>query len=146
MKLFLQALFLEADQRLLSYETEGTTATAVLLWKKGSKRYLQSANVGDSTAFLCRSGRAIALGVDHKVNHPDEIARMQAAGMVLNAGQTRINGLALCRTLGDHFIKQNFAGVTAEPFISEPYALTDADTHLILASDGVSTSIRQVRD
>ena len=137
LKLFLQKLFLEADQRLMTYETEGTTATVTLLWCKGEQRYIQSANVGDSSVFLIRGGRAIPLSVDHKVDHPDEVERMKAAGMTLNKGQNRINGLALCRTLGDHFIKQNFPGVTADPFVSPVYALTEEDTHVIMASDGL---------
>ena len=63
---------------------------------------------------------------------------MIKAGMHINKGQTRINGLALCRTLGDHFIKENFPGVIALPYVSDVYELNDSDSLLILASDGVS--------
>ena len=45
-------LFLKTDKELIEFETEGTTATVVLIWKINGKRYLQSANVGDSTPFL----------------------------------------------------------------------------------------------
>lgn len=48
----LRKLFLQADQQLIQFETEGTTATAALFWKSKETRYLQCANVGDSTAFL----------------------------------------------------------------------------------------------
>ena len=34
------------------YDMEGTTATAVLFWRQDGVRYVQTANVGDSTAFL----------------------------------------------------------------------------------------------
>ena len=44
--------FLSTDDQLIEFEMEGTTATAVVIWKLGSNRYVQSANVGDSTAFL----------------------------------------------------------------------------------------------
>lgn len=48
-------------------------------------------------------------------------------------------GLAVSRALGDHFIKDNFKGVTAEPYLSEPFVLQDGnDSILIVASDGVS--------
>jgi len=132
-----QHLFLETDKKLIQYETEGTTATAVLIWKSSEKRFVQSANVGDSTTFLCRNGKAIALSIDHKVDNPAEIRRMKDAGMKLNSGQNRINGLALARTLGDHFIKEKFPGVIADPFVSPVYELGDGDNLLILASDGL---------
>ena len=38
--------------QLEEHEYEGTTATAVYIWREGDKDYLQSANVGDSTPFL----------------------------------------------------------------------------------------------
>ena len=78
------------------------------------------------------------MSIDHKVDNPAEIRRMKDAGMKLNSGQNRINGLALARTLGDHFIKEKFPGVIADPFVSPVYELGDGDNLLILASDGVS--------
>ena len=78
------------------------------------------------------------MSVDHKVNNPSEQKRLIQAGLKINQGQNRINGLAVSRALGDHFIKQNFSGVTAEPYVSSAYALQESDSILIVASDGVS--------
>lgn len=75
--------------------------------------------------------------MDHKVDNPSEIQRMQESGMIINKNQNRINGLALSRTLGDHFIKEKFPCVTANPYISPLYKIEEGDSHLILASDGV---------
>lgn len=77
------------------------------------------------------------MSVDHKVDNPEESQRMKDAGMVINKNQNRINGLALSRTLGDHFIKEKFPGVIADPYISSIYKLETSDTLFILASDGV---------
>jgi hypothetical protein len=40
------------DKQLAEYEYEGTTATTVYMWQVGETRYVQAANLGDSTAFL----------------------------------------------------------------------------------------------
>jgi len=130
--------FLSTDARMKEYEIEGTTATAVLIWEYEGSRYVQTANVGDSSAILCREGTSIMLSKDHKVNEASERQRLIDCGLDLNKGQNRINGLAVSRALGDHFIKANFAGVTAEPFLSEVYELVDdRDTMVIVASDGL---------
>lgn len=50
--LILRELFLQADKKLIEFETEGTTATAALFWKHNGTKYLQCANAGDSTVFL----------------------------------------------------------------------------------------------
>ena len=59
------------------------------------------------------------------------------AGMQLSEGQSRINGLAVSRALGDHFVKEHYP-VTAEPFVSDAYKLGESDDKLVVASDGVS--------
>lgn len=133
----LRDAFLSTDARMKQFDVEGTTATAVLVWRVNGVRYVQSANVGDSTAFLCRDGTSIMLSKDHKVNEASERQRLLDAGLDLNKGQNRINGLAVSRALGDHFIKDNFAGVTAEPFLSKVYELNDSDSLLVVASDGL---------
>ena len=43
------------------HEDMGCTATAVYVWCVGTERFLQCANVGDSTAFLSRNGTAVPL-------------------------------------------------------------------------------------
>merc|ERR1712137_1176183 len=130
--------FLSTDDRMKAYDMEGCTATSVLFWRENNVRYVQSANVGDSTAFLCRDGKAMLLSKDHKVNEASERQRLLDAGLDLKEGATRINGLAVSRALGDHFIKDNFKGVTAEPYVSEPVVIDDEkDSLMILASDGL---------
>ena len=44
--------FLRSDDQMAEYEYEGCTGTLVCLWRAGNHRYLQSANVGDSSAYL----------------------------------------------------------------------------------------------
>jgi hypothetical protein len=45
--------------------------------------------------------------------------------------------LAVSRALGDHFMKENQLGLISEPYVSDLIELTDEDTMLIVASDGV---------
>jgi serine/threonine protein phosphatase PrpC len=40
------------DKKMADFEYEGSTATVVVIWKENGKRYIQAANLGDSTAFL----------------------------------------------------------------------------------------------
>ncbi len=54
-------VYLSVDSSLSQYEYEGCTATSVLIWKQGGDRYLQAANVGDSTAFLKRGSSVLML-------------------------------------------------------------------------------------
>ena len=45
--------------------------------------------------------------------------------------------MAVSRSLGDHFAKDNETGLIAVPYICPLIELTETDTTLILASDGV---------
>jgi len=99
---------------------------------KEGKRKLYCANCGDARAVLCRSLQAIRLSYDHKGTDEAETKRIQDAGgfIVLN----RVNGvLAVTRSLGDHTMKDY---VISDPYISE-YELTEEDSHLVLACDGL---------
>lgn len=126
------------DKQLAEYEYEGTTATTVYMWQVGETRYIQAANLGDSTAFLCRDGEAIWLTKDHKVSDPDEQERLKQLGPgAWHPGKSRINGLAVSRAMGDFFVKNEGLGLIGEPFISEVYELTPQDSILIVASDGL---------
>jgi len=133
---FLSA-FKEVDALLSKYEYEGTTATVVLIWRAGNQRFVQSANVGDSTAFLSYAGETLFLSKDHRVTDPEEQQRIKSDGVVLTENQTRINGLMVSRALGDHFIKNLNCGLTGEPYVSPPICLTPFHSHLIVASDGL---------
>jgi hypothetical protein len=48
-------IYLKVDEKLKEFEYEGTTASTVLIWRVGQHRYVQAANVGDSTAFIMYS-------------------------------------------------------------------------------------------
>lgn len=90
--------------------------------------------------IFSRNGKAQSLSKNHKVQDPSERKRMKLAGMKLAKGQNRINGLAVSRVLGDHFIKDNYPGVIAEPYTSKVYKIRETDTFCIIASDGVCIS------
>jgi len=136
----LRRAFADMDQALIKYEDEGATATAMVSWLSGDgqKRFIQCANVGDSSGFLIRNGQAVALTVDHKVTTPSERARVEALGIELGERATRIpGGLAVSRALGDHFLKSENTGLISEPFVSEVFSLGTEDTFVVLASDAL---------
>jgi serine/threonine protein phosphatase PrpC len=102
-----------------------------------------------------RDNTPLELTVDHKPSNPIEKQRIRDAGIEILDAQTRINGtpslsldccslrshetgLAVSRALGDHFVKEQNLGLIAEPHISECIKIQPADTHVIIASDGVS--------
>jgi len=123
------------------YDSEGATATIAFIWSYNDTRYLQVANVGDSYAFLSRNYKALPLTKDHKVGTPEEIDRLKATGMKIRDDAKRIPqlGLAIARTMGDHFAKEVFPeGVIAEPYVTPVIKLNiETDSLLILASDGL---------
>eukprot|EP01125_Pyxidicula_operculata_P009133 TRINITY_DN3027_c0_g1_i6.p1 TRINITY_DN3027_c0_g1~~TRINITY_DN3027_c0_g1_i6.p1 ORF type:complete len:1063 (+),score=315.09 TRINITY_DN3027_c0_g1_i6:92-3280(+) len=127
------------DEGLRDFKYEGSTGTTVFLWRgPDGKRYLQSANVGDSSAYLCRNGEAVVLSQDHKPTHASERKRISSMGIKLEEGQTRLNGLGVSRAFGDHFPKDIQSGIICEPYLSDIYQLGPKDTRIIVASDGVN--------
>jgi len=125
------------DEQLKEFEYEGCTATTVYIWEDAGHRYLQTANVGDSTAFLLRGNNTVWLSKDHKPNSKEERSRLALAGIEVGDTQTRVGGLAVSRALGDHFLKQEKLGVISDPHVSEPIQLENTDSILVLASDGL---------
>jgi serine/threonine protein phosphatase PrpC len=135
---YLHEGFLAVDRELREYEYCGSTMTVLVMWEgPEQRRYLQAANVGDSLAFLFRGGLAIDLSEVHCAREIAEQQRLRAAGAVINDGASRINGLSVTRAIGDHFVKEVVPGFTAEPFVSPAYQLTEDDTHVVVASDGL---------
>jgi len=130
-------IYLKVDEQLKEYEYEGTTASTVFLWKVGHQRYVQAANVGDSTAFIIRNGEAVMLTEDHRPTIKRERDRITEMGIKLESGQTRLNGLAVSRALGDHFPKEAKCGLIADPYVSDTIKIEPTDTHIIIASDGL---------
>jgi len=134
----LPAVFAAADAELKSYEDLGCTATVAFVWQhEDGTRYLQAANVGDSSIYLCRGGKAIMLNVEHKASSPAEHERVAAMGVDISPTATRINGVAVARAFGAHFIKSKGLGIISEPYVSPVYELGNDDQFAIIASDGV---------
>ena len=108
------------------------------------------AHVGDSSAILCRAGTAESVCAPHKPDEPAERARIEAAGGKV-ADNGRIHGiLATSRAFGDVGFKASFEAsgnrlhvgnvVVADPDVIE-FALLPSDEFLILASDGLLSSM-----
>ena len=130
-------VFADADAALRAHEYVGCTCTAVLVWAYGGERYVQAANVGDSNVYLYRGDTAVMLSTEHKVTSAAERARIQAMGIEMTPGQTRINGVAVARALGTHFIKDERLGIVSTPSVSPAYRVQPDDRFLVIASDGL---------
>jgi len=131
--------FLNIDAQLVEFEYEGCTGTTIFMWQYNNHRYLQAANVGDSEAFLKQGENIIELTQQHKPGKEYERQRvMEEFNIEVNEGQTRINGLAVSRALGDHFTKNEKVGIIARPYVSQAIQLKDdEEAFVILASDGL---------
>jgi serine/threonine protein phosphatase PrpC len=75
---------------------------------------------------------------DHRPTIKRERDRIIGMGIKLETGQTRLNGLAVSRALGDHFPKEAKCGLIAEPYVNETIKIEPTDSHIIIASDGVT--------
>lgn len=47
------------------------------------------------------------------------------------------SGLAVSRSLGNHFVKEQNIGMIAEPYVHECIKIENTDQFVIIASDGV---------
>jgi protein phosphatase 1L len=135
-KLAIAETYQSTDQAYLQAENNqhrdagSTASTAVLVEDR-----LYVANVGDSRAVVCMSGKAHALSNDHKPNRTDERQRIEnAGGVVMWSGTWRVGGvLAVSRAFGDRLLKKY---VVADPEIQEENITEDVE-FLLLASDGL---------
>ena len=109
----------------------GCTALTVFLQKKGTKRTVISANVGDSRSLLISNGKVTRLSKDHKPTDPEEQELLKKKkAMIING---RISGiLGVSRSLGDYKADKY---IIRDPFFSET-PVVDGDI-LILACDGL---------
>ncbi|KAF2074921.1 hypothetical protein CYY_003754 [Polysphondylium violaceum] len=138
MSVVLNSTFETVDTQMKNHEYEGCTATVSIVWKNEmNERYLQTGNLGDSSAFVCRGTKAVELTFDHKASDPSEKQRMIDSGIQVGEHQTRINGVAVSRSFGNHFIKEQDLGMIAIPHISTPILLNDQDKFVVIASDGL---------
>jgi len=142
----LHRAFVKVDRMLLQFGTMTCGSTAAVCLCLPSARSiagapgmeLHVANVGDTRAILIgtsphRSARR--LSVDHVATDPNEMARVvRSGGRVVNR---RVGGsLAVSRAFGDHILKGEGGGVTAEPQCIS-HTLTGDERYLLMASDGV---------
>ena len=139
---------------------DGSTALVVMIsgsdqpvaGKPGNIRVMV-ANVGDSRAVMCRSGRGIRLSEDHKPNRGDEERRVKSAGghVVCIGGIHRVTTaagagagvnlkehqyLAVSRSFGDSELKSPNALVTCAPEI-KAFDVTAQDSFIVMACDGI---------
>eukprot|EP00963_Diacronema_lutheri_P004944 scaffold363_cov331-Pavlova_lutheri.AAC.65 len=143
----LQAAIASTD-KLLDFQYEGCTATAMLVWEVNGEKYLQVANVGDSACVLgvrakSGAGRGIVarqLTVDHRVSNKSERARLISCGARLPENATRLHGLSLSRAMGDQFLKSQNVGLISDPHVSEIVKVRSGEGDVmfaIIASDGL---------
>jgi len=135
---FWDRVYAKADQALKVHQDVGCTATSVLVWESNGKRYLQCANCGDSSAYLYTHGTVHTLTTEHKVTAAAEKARARAMNPDLPETATRINGVAVARALGVHFIKKMNLGIISVPSVSTVVEVPFEDEALlVVASDGL---------
>jgi len=134
----LPKVFAKSDEELKGHEDWGCTATVAFVWEhEDGTRFLQAANIGDSSIFLCRGGKAIMLNVEHKASSEAEHERIRASGIDIAPNASRIVGVGVARAFGAHFIKQKKLGIISEPYVSPVYELGTEDQFIVIASDGV---------
>lgn len=131
-------------QRKSSAYEQGSTAVIALI----QEGVLTVANLGDSRAVLCTSGKALRITKDHKATDPDEQSRIQAisrslvenheelCGIIqgyIRSEKRKNFGLAVSRALGDK------AYQPCVSFIPDIFTIKIApeDQFLILACDGL---------
>jgi len=108
-------------------------STAVTLLVTGTQIYC--ANVGDSEAVFCRSGKAHVLTCRHVPGDASENARIrQAGGTVVWYGSWRVNGLlSVSRSIGDY----SFGSLmSSEPFVCH-VERSKEDQFVLMATDGL---------
>jgi len=137
MSSFWREVYKEVDENLSKFEYEGSTATTLMIWKFEDKRYLQCANIGDSSAYICINGDAVPLTEDHNLKLKTERNRITEMGIKLEPTQLRLSGLSVTRAFGDHFVKDMSMGLISQPSISTLYELGPEHSRVILASDGI---------
>jgi serine/threonine protein phosphatase PrpC len=127
----LREAFAELDALIDDAEC-GTTAAAFLVCGGA----VTTAHLGDSRIVLVRRAGAETLTRDHRLDEPDERARVLGLGAeieppyLVRGGR----GLMVTRALGDRWFRP--VGVIAEPEIHD-HPLADGDVALVAATDGL---------
>jgi len=135
----LQATLEEVDRKFLTETKETSGSTVCVAAVDLENLVVHVANVGDTRCVLCREGRAMDLSIDHKANHPAEIARIMDSGGFVARGRA-LGLLAISRALGDRDLKRSapeLSPITAVPdcdsFVMDP----SRDEFILLACDGL---------
>jgi len=125
--------FIDTDANLVSNkEKSGSTAAVAIIRKSSSGKTLYTANVGDARIVLNRNGIGVAVTKDHKSSDPDEAKLITNRGGLMVGGKVGAS-LAVSRAFGDSEFKN---WISVDPY-QEEIQLTDTDTHLIVACDGL---------
>jgi serine/threonine protein phosphatase PrpC len=118
--------------RRLEVQQSGTTAATFLLRAED----IVTANVGDSRILLVRRDELLQLTRDHRLDDPEELRRIQAAGGQIDYPYSckEYRCLMPTRTIGDIFFKD--IGVVPLPS-TRTVARTPNDRMLIVGCDGL---------
>lgn len=86
----------------------------------------------------------VCLTRPHRLTMDYEKARLRAAGIPVEDGQSRLMGLAVVRSLGDRVFKEEYPkGVVAEPSVSEVVEVQPGEEALlVVGSDGLWDYLR----
>ena len=123
--------FAEVEQATADAEC-GSTAAA--FWLAGAA--LTTAHVGDSRVVRVGRTEVEALTRDHRIDAPDERARVLSMGARLDPPYVvrGDHGLMMTRSLGDRWFRP--VGVVAEPEIGR-HAVRAGDVAVVAATDGL---------
>jgi serine/threonine protein phosphatase PrpC len=125
--------FQQTDEIYKSYDSIGSTASLVYIFKNSNSRQLIAANVGDSAIILIDDTCAKKISYDHKCSDPQENERIKRSRGIIFGG--RVYGmLAITRSFGDYNLKEY--GVYSNPYITT-HSIKDNYKYIILVSDGV---------
>ena len=134
-ELFFFKLFQNIDMKLqnLNYFTVGSTASIIYIKIYKSKKYIYTANIGDSRIILIKAREFKRLSYDDRASDPNEFSRItKSGGLIID---NRVYGqLMLSRSFGDWELKQY--GVICEPHVLE-IEICSNDLFIIMASDGI---------
>jgi serine/threonine protein phosphatase PrpC len=127
----LRRAFAELDAVTLDADC-GSTVAALLL----TGAALTTAHVGDSRVIRVRRTGSESLTRDHRIEAPDERARVLRMGAELDPPYVvrGARGLMMTRSLGDRWFRP--VGVVADPEIGS-HAVGAEDVALVAATDGV---------
>ncbi|KAH9256637.1 hypothetical protein BASA81_005141 [Batrachochytrium salamandrivorans] len=125
------------DRELVHNTLEPSGSTACVVAVDLKTNCLQVANVGDSRCVLSRQGQALDLSVDHKANHPFEVARILTRGGFVSRARA-MGVLAVSRAVGDRDLKRtSHAPVVCDADVDSVALNPNTDEFLLIACDGL---------